>query len=105
MSIKTWKDRMHDCHPYGEIEDFKQAEIDELRAEIERLNSGWYDKLLKATLERDADIEQWKVDFNEVLIERNAQRKVLEQALKVLRGCLEHPDADEAITAIQGVLK
>ena len=103
MSIKTWQERAH-LEPDVRVEDLAygvdlvmQIEIDELRAalaardaEIERLNKGWGAANLLA-FKHAQSIE--------------AQRKVLEQALRALEyvkrpeGLL--PNFDAAITAIQ----
>lgn len=125
--IKTWQALVGDIASTTyqgyvtkeEIDACKQAEIDELRAEIERLNSGWYDKLLKATLERDAEIAELKMvaaSGHKYAKENAAQRKVLETALEALSYIRTRVEdgwntttqdrlRESAITAIQGVLK
>lgn len=95
MNIRTWQER------WGTLGIPKntamQAEIDELRAalaerdaEIERLNKGWGAANLLA-FKHAQSIE--------------AQRKVLEQAKEALRGSAGFDERNNAIEAIQGVLK
>ena len=103
MNIKTWEQRIKPTKDISSrhIQTCMKEEIGELRAENERLTLGW----------NAANVD---VLHHAMIID--AQRKVLEQALKALETCgyedhgshepeFDDDKVDSAITAIQEQLK
>ena len=108
MSIKTWQERLAKITSASyqgyasqkEIDACKQAELDEIRAELAR-RTGEIERLTETSI--------WQAGrISELLDEVAAQRKVLEQALEALQSLFSF-EVDEhrgercasAITAIQ----
>ena len=108
MSIKTWQERLawitstsyQGYASQEEIDACKQAELDEIRAELAR-RTGEIEQLTETSL--------WQAGrISELLDDAAAQRKVLEQALVALQSLFSF-EVDEhrgercasAITAIQ----
>lgn len=97
MNIKTWQEKNKQyldtkiVDPYTMCT-WMQAEIDELRAEIERCTVGW---------------NAANVDVLHHAMTITAQRKVLEQSLEALKyaGAGSYERSAAAITAIQEQLK
>ena len=110
--IKTWEERYGLIVGFGTVVQAMQAEIDELRAalaerdaEIERLKlSATYAEHIDATPEN-----RLQTMLHDTLTERDALRKVLEQALVELIECRSVDDNERgrlaAITAIQEAKK
>ena len=82
MSTKPWEDRVHLVANHGEKAAMVE-ELDELRQENARLR---------------AEVDQWKVDFTEVLTDTKRLRDVLALCLSSLQnawGCIENSTEQE----------